>query len=267
MAGRRMIARRLLIFFLLIAAAPAQAGLLPSQFNDFSFRQHPGAALPLDAVLRDEQGRLVRLGTLFEGRPAVVVLEYLRCPNLCGLVLAGLVRNLAAGKLEPGRDLSFIAISIDPKETPADGAAARASYVKLYGGKPSDTAGWHFLTGPAPSVKRIADAVGFRYRWDKSIGQFAHPAGFVVVTPDGHIARYMLGFAHGPAELKTALATAAEGQVQPPAHPLLLLCFGYDPQQGTIAYIVMQILRVLALAAVLACGFYIVTALRRERTR
>ena len=256
---------RALLLLLFLFASPACASLQPSQFGDLAFRQHPGGALPLDAILRDESGRSVRLGSLFDARPAVVVLEYLHCPNLCGLVLAGLVHDLAKSGLKPGRDLDFIAITIDSKETPADAAAARADYLKRFG--TDDAEGWHFLTGTAPEVRRVADAVGFQYKFDKSIGQFAHPAGYVVVTPKGRIARYMLGFEHDPAELRTALATAAEGEVEPPAHPLLLLCFGYDPQQGTIAWFVMQALRLGALIAVLACGFYIVTALRRERAR
>jgi protein SCO1/2 len=104
-------------------------------------------------------------------------------------------------------------------------------------------------------------------RFDKSIGQFAHPAGFVVLTPDGRISRYLLGFEHGPAALKTAVAEAARDQVEPPAHPLLLLCFGYDPQGGTIAYTAMQALRIAALGAVAALALYVLAALRRERTR
>lgn len=242
------------------------AGLQPSQFTSLAFRQHPGAQLPMDAVLRDEAGRQVRLGTLIGGRPAVLVLEYLRCPNLCGLVLASLVRDLAAAGLEPGRDLAFVAISFDPKEGPADAAAARADYLKLYG-KAAVAAGWHFLTGPEPQVRRIADAVGFRYRYDPAIGQYAHPAGFVVLTPEGRISRYLLGFEHGPAQLKTAVAEAAQSRVEPPAHPLLLLCFGYDPQQGTVAYLIMQALRAAALAAAIALAYCILRALRRERAR
>ncbi len=249
---------------LLAIAAPAgAAGLQPAQFGALAFRQHPGAQVPLGAMLRDETGRPVRLGALLDGKPTVLVLEYLHCPNLCGLVLAGLVRDLKAAGLQPGRDLQFTAVSIDPNEGPADASKARAGYL----GDNASTTGWHFLTGPASAVRPIADAIGFRYRFDQSIGQFAHPAGFVVLTPDGRISRYLLGFEHGPATLKTAVAEAARSEVEPPAHPLLLLCFGYDPQQGTIAYAVMQALRVAALAAIAAVALYILAALRRERAR
>ena len=258
--------RPVLAAALLAAAPPATAGLQPADFGALAFRQHPGAAVPREAALRDEAGRPLALGSLLGKRPAVLVLDYLDCPNLCGLVLSGPVHDLAAAGLRPGRDLEFIAVSFDPTETPADAARARAAYLRLFDDN-ATPAGWHFLTGAEPQVRRIADAVGFRYRWDKSIGQYAHPAGFVVLTPEGRISRYMLGFEHSPQDLKAALVEAGQGAVEPPAHPLLLLCFGYDPQQGTIAYTAMRALRWAALAAVAGLAVYMIAALRRERAR
>ena len=246
------------------AAASAQA-IQPSAFASFEFRQHPGGQLPLDTVLRDESGRTVRLGSYFGRRPAILILEYLHCPNLCGLVLGGTVAGLPPANLQPGRDVEFVAISIDPRETPADGATARASYIKRFGG--GDPSGWHFLTGPEPAVRRIADAVGFPYRWDPNLRQYAHPAGFVVATPEGRISRYMLGLQPPPETLKAAVATAARDKVEPPVHPLLLLCLGYDPQPGSLAAAAMQALRIVAVAAVLACLLLIVRLARRPAAR
>jgi len=238
----------------LVAGAPASARIPPTQFADFAFRQHPGAQIPLDAVLRDESGQPVRLGQYFGHQPAVVILEYLRCPNLCGLVLGSTVARMKAQDLQPGRDLQFIAISIDPRESPADGAEARRSYMARLG--TTSTAGWHFLTGDPEQVRRAADAVGFPYRYDRSLGQYAHPAGFVVATPDGRIAQYFLGFDQKPGQLRAAIASAATGETKPAAHPLLCLCLGYDPQPGTVQAAVLGIVRwasiAIALASILA---------------
>jgi protein SCO1/2 len=247
----------------LAAAASAQA-IQPAAFASFQFRQHPGGQLPLDTLLRDEAGRTVRLGSYF-GRPAILILEYLHCPNLCGLVLGGTVSGLTQAHLQPGRDLEFVAISIDPHETPADGIAARGNYMKLAG--QTDPSGWHFLTGPEPAVRRIADAVGFPYRWDPRLRQYAHPAGFVVATPDGRISRYLLGLQPPPETLKAAVATAAGDKVQPAVHPLLLLCLGYDPQPGSVQAAVIQALRVVGVVAVLAILLLIVRLSRRPAAR
>ena len=187
----------------------AGAQIRPSQFADFAFHQHPGAQLPLDAVLRDESGRPVRLGSLLGRRPLVVVLEYLRCPNLCGLVLGQITAQMKQQNLQPGRDLQFVAISIDPREKPSDGACGKR---RLHGPPWLQVgAGWHFLTGDPGQVKRIACAIGFPYKYDPSIDQYAHPAGFVVATPDGESRNISSASRHKPGQLRTAVEGAAGG--------------------------------------------------------
>ncbi|HEX5183463.1 MAG TPA: SCO family protein [Allosphingosinicella sp.] len=259
----RAIAAAVAALFLCLPAAASAQAIQPSAFASFQFRQHPGAHLPLDAALRDEGGRPVRLGAYFGRRPVILILEYLHCPNLCGLVLGGTVASLAQAHLQPGRDLEFVAISIDPRETSADAAAANASYRKRFGGAGGDPDGWHFLTGSEPEVRRIAASIGFPYRWDDRLRQYAHPAGFIVATPDGRISHYLPGLEPTPESLKSAVATAARDQVTPPVHPLLLLCLGYDPQPGSIAAAVIGALRILGVVVTLACLLLIVRLARR----
>ena len=237
-----------LLLCLLLMAAPAQA-VDPAAFQQLSFRQHPGAQLPLDARLDDASGRPLTLGKAFDGRPAVLVLEYLRCKNLCSLVLSGAVQSIASAGLKPGRDLELVTISIDPRESAHDAAAAQAMYAQRL----QSADGIRFYTGSSEDVRAIASAVGFPYRYDKTTDQFMHPAGFVVTTPDGKISRYMLGLNPAPGELTQAVAEASHGDVEPPAHPLLLLCFGYDPDEGTAAALAMRLVRWGSAATVLGC--------------
>jgi protein SCO1 len=250
------------LLVLLGSAAPAQ--IEPQAFHDFAFRQHPGATLPLDAALRDESGRPVTLGQMFGDRPAVVVLEYLKCSNLCGLVLRGAVQAMRQGNVAPGRDVSLVAISIDPRDTPADAAAARAMYSRLFSGTAIAANGIHFLTGSPDQVARIASAEGFPYRYDRRTGQFAHPAGFVMVTPSGRISRYMLGLNPSADDLKSAVAEASRGEIRRAAHPLLLLCFGYDPEPGSVAALVMRLVRGVSAAVFLGCVLLIAFLARRR---
>lgn len=246
----------------ILAAAPASARIQPSEFAGFAFRQHPGAQLPLDAVLRDEAGRQVRLGQFFGAKPAIVILEYLHCPNLCGLVLGTTVAQMKAQNLQPGRDLQFVAISIDPSETAGDAATARAAYMARLGS--TSTSGWHFLTGAEPQVRRVAKAVGFPYEYDQALGQYAHPGGFVVTTPGGRIAQYFLGFDRKPGQLRSAVESAARGITQPPAYPLLCLCLGYDPEPGSVQALVLGIVRWASIGIALASLLAIFLLIRRR---
>jgi protein SCO1/2 len=242
---------------LLLFAAPTAASIDPSAFGGLSFHQHPGARLPLEAQLIDSRAHPSTLGSALAGRPAVLVLEYLRCKNLCSLVLSGAVQGIAGAGLRPGRDLDLVAISIDPRENARDAAAAQAMYARRFANPAAAASGVRFFTGSAEQVRKIASAVGFPYRYDQASGQFAHPAGFVVTTPDGRISRYVLGLNPQPAELKQAVAEAAQDGVEPAAHPLLLLCFGYDPDEGTAAALAMRLVRWVSLAGVFGCALLI----------
>ena len=39
----------------------------------------------------------------------------------------------------------------------------------------------------------ITNAVGFTYRYDEKIDQYAHAAGMTILTPEGRSARYFFG--------------------------------------------------------------------------
>ena len=254
-----------LVLALLLIAPAAQAAVQPARFQAFAFRQHPGAQLPLDARINDAAGRPVTMATALGGKPSVVVLEYLRCKNLCSLVLRGAVHAMASAGLQPGRDLNFVAISIDPRETPQDAAAAQAMYAKPFPNRAAAATGVRFFTGSPDQVRTIAAAIGFPYRYDKQSDQFLHPAGFVVTTPKGKISHYMLGLSPEPSLLKKAVAEAGAGQVEPPAHPLLCLCFGYDPDEGSVAALSWRLVRYVSMGLVLACAALIgLLSLRRR---
>jgi protein SCO1/2 len=232
-------------------AVPAfgHSSLQPGVLSELAFHQHPGAALPLDSRFLDETGRSVRLGQFFHGEPVILVLEYLRCRDLCGYVLRGTVAALQRVPLVAGRDYQVIALSIDPREGPEDARATRT--MDLQGVR---SAGWHFLTGRAPEVGRVARAVGFSYRYDPAIDQFAHAAGIVVATPTGSIARYLLGVSYRPLDLRLALVEAGQGHISSPVADLLLLCYCYDPGTGRYSLAIRNVTRALCGATLLGLG-------------
>ena len=240
------------------------ASTIPAPLREIGFDQKIDETLPLDVELRDEQGRQVRLGEYFGRRPVVLAVVYYDCPMLCTQVLSSMTSTFGVLALDPGKDFEIVVVSFDPRETPALAAEKKALYLDRFG-RPGTEHGWHFLTGDEASVKRLTGAAGFRYAWDQQTGQFAHPAGVIVTTPDGRLARYLFGLEYGPRDLRFALVEASEGRVGTAVDSLLLYCYHYDPMTGRYGLVVMRALRVAGAATVLLLGAFIAVMVRRER--
>jgi protein SCO1/2 len=236
----------------------------PQVLRDVAYEQRLGEPVPLDVVLRDETGAPLRLGDALGGKPAVLSLVYYECPMLCTLTLNGLVGALKALPFEPGREFSLVTVSFDDRERPEQAQRRKQAYVARYG-HPAAAASWHFLTGDKAALKRLTDAVGFRYAWDERTQQFAHPAGIVVLTPDGRIARYLYGVEYAPKDLRLGLVEAGQGRIGSPVDRLLLYCYEYDPARGGYGAVILRIVRVAGLFTLLCVGGFVTVALRRER--
>jgi protein SCO1/2 len=236
----------------------------PEILKEVGYDQRLGEPVPLDIMLRDETGAAVRLGDALGGKPAVLSLVYYECPMLCTLTLNGLVGALTALPFEPGRDFSLITVSFDDREKPEQARRRKRAYVERYQ-RPGAERNWHFLTGDRAELRRLTSAVGFRYAWDERTKQFAHPAGVVVLTPDGRIARYLYGVEYAPKDLRLGLVEAGEGRIGSPVDQLLLYCYQYDPAQGRYGMVVMRLVRLGGLATILVVSGFVAVSLRRER--
>lgn len=243
------------------AAAAAQG--LPPQ-SEVGFDQRLGAELPLDARFTREDGHEIALGELFGQRPVVLAFVYYECPQLCGQVLSGLVRSLRAIPLEAGADFDVVAVGIDPDETPELARAKLASTLEVYA-RDGAEAGWHFLTGAADEIRRVADAAGFRYVYDPATDQYAHAAGLVVATPEGRLSRYFFDVEFPARDLRLAIVEAGAGRVGTAIDQVLLFCFHYDAAQGRYSLAIWSLLRVGGLATVGALAGFVVWSLRREQ--
>jgi len=237
---------------------------LPAALREIGFDQNIGRHLPLDVVVRDEDGRSVRLEQYFGKRPVVLIFAYYSCPMLCAQVINGLASALGVLSLEPGRDLEIVAVSFDPRDTPASATAKKAAYLERYARPGAQTAS-HFLTADQPAIDRLTSAAGFRYAWDKDTQQFAHPSGVIVLTPDGRVARYMFGIEYGPRDLRLALVEASAGTLGTPVDSLLLYCYHYDPMTGRYGLQIMRALRIAGGVTVVVIGAFVFLMVRRER--
>lgn len=243
------------------SAVPASA--MPGPLKEVRYEQRLDAQIPLDLPFRDEAGRQVKLADYFGKRPALLVLAYYHCPMLCDLVLQGVETGLKPLSLEPGRELDVVVVSIDPQETPALAAAKKREILARYG-RPGTASGWHFLTGPQPSITRLANAVGFRYVYDPQRNQFAHAAGIVILTPAGRISRYLFGIEYAPRDVRLAVIESAGGKIGNLTDQILLYCFHYDPAIGRYSAATLRLVRVAAIASVVGLVVMIVLLRRRE---
>jgi protein SCO1/2 len=206
----------------------------------------------------------VTLGQYFGKRPVVLTIVYYDCPMLCTLSLNALASALATLSFDVGREFEVVTVSFDPREGPDLARAKKAAYLQRYKRKGAD-AGWHFLTGDEASLKRLTAAVGFRYAWDERTKQFAHPAGLLVLTPDGRISRYLYGVEYAPKDLKLAVMESGAGRIGSVIDQVVLFCYQYDPQTGRYGAVVMRIVRVLAVLTLGGLAFLIYTLRRTER--
>lgn len=256
----------------LLSAAAARAdsvvpgNTMPGPLKEVRYEQRLGEQVPLDLAFRDEAGRAVKLGDYLGGlgrRPALLVLAYYHCPMLCDMVLQGVETSLKPLSLEPGKEFDVVVASIDPKETPELAAAKKREILARYG-RPRTAAGWHFLTGPQPSIDRLANAVGFRYVYDPQRNQFAHAAGIVILTPEGRISRYLFGIEYPARDVRLSLIESAGGKIGGVVDQVLLYCFHYDPAMGRYSAATLKIVRLAAVATVAGLVFLIVLLRRRE---
>jgi protein SCO1 len=220
----------------------------PSFLKKAGVDQNLNKELPLNDHFVDSDGRDVTLGTYFEHRPVVLALVYYKCRMLCPQVLTGLARTLKQVGFAAGKDYDVLVASIDPMDTPADGAQEKTRFLGLLG-QPDAGSGVHFLTGPQSSITDLSQATGFNYVRipgpDGKMDQFAHSSVIMIATPDGRMSKYLFGIDYQPRDVRLAVMEASHHHIGSLSDLILLYCCSYSPTAGKYT---VSILRVMALA-------------------
>ncbi len=239
----------------------------PTQLpGNVSIAQKLNTQIPLDLMMRDESGKVVRLKEYFgKGRPVLLNFVYYRCPMLCPMVLEGTTTALTELKFNIGEQFDVLTISIDPRDKAEDAAKLKEKYIRRYG-RLDSAAGWHFLTAHETAIKTLTAAVGFQYAYDSRTDQFAHGAALLVLTPDGRTSRYFYGFELKARDLRLAIVEASAGKVGTVTDQFLLLCFHYDPTTGKYSRNAMMFARAGGVTSMLVLGGFIFVMFRKERT-
>jgi protein SCO1 len=227
----------------------AAAQSTPAYLKKAGVDQNLGKQLPLSDHFLDSGGTEVPLAVYFQHRPVVVALVYYKCKMLCPQVLSGLAKTLRGVGFAPGKDYDVVIASIDPADTPADGAIEKVRFLESLG-TPDAGASVHFLTGQQASITDLAAATGFNYVRipgpEGKMDQFAHSSVIMIATPDGRMSKYLFGIDYQPRDVRLAVIQASNHHIGSVSDLILLYCCNYSPTAGKYT---VSILRVMGLAA------------------
>jgi protein SCO1/2 len=165
---------------------------------------------------------------------------------------------------EPGRDYRVVTVSFDETETPEQAREDKAIAMSILGsGFPPEA--WRFLTGDSPEIRRLTDAVGFRFQ--RRGDDFDHPLGLVVLSPAGKVVRYMRGAEFLAADLRLALMEASEGRIGATVGKVLRYCLTYDPRSKRLALDIVKVGGAVTLMTAAALAVFVAAGARRRRQR
>jgi protein SCO1/2 len=217
---------------------------LPERLRGIDVRERLNDVVPKAAAFRDETGRSVKLGDYLDGRhPVILTLNYSSCPMLCSLELNGLVTALKQLDWTAGNEFRVVTVVLDPNEKPEQALQSKARYVRQYGRKEAEQ-GWHFLTADDRTIHDVADSVGFSFAYNEKRNEYVHPAAIIMLSPDGHIARYLYGIEYHPKTVRLSLVESTDGKIGSSLDQLVLYCFHYDEKEGSYGPVAMNIMRV-----------------------
>lgn len=216
-----------------------------------------GETLPLDVPFTTADGEQVTLGELFEeGTPVLLNPLYYECPMLCNLVVEAVYEGVRDLVWSPGKEYVIVSFSIDPEETPEMAARSRERYLGALN-RPGSEEGWHFLTGSEESIRRVTEAIGFRYVKDEPTGEYLHPSSIQFISPEGVITRYLYGIKFTEFNLRNALYEAADGEIGSAVDQAILYCFQYDPASESYIPFARNIMRLGGLVTLVVLGIFL----------
>lgn len=248
----------------------------PAAIRDLELSDRLGEPVPTDIELFDANGKTVQIGSYFsDQRPTVLLLVYYDCPMLCGLMLEKMNEVINATKQTVGEDYRILVVSFDHTNTTEMARQKQEQYHRGYNRGLDELGEKSFLfhTAKAAESRRLADAVGFDYRFIPQSGEFSHPSVMYILTPDGRLSSYLSGLDYEPKQLQIALLDAADSKIAMSVGDFFLhMCFSFDPTSGAYtleAFRVMQVAGVLSVIGVggLVVGLRVLETVRKRGSR
>ena len=165
-----------------------------------------------------------------------------------------------------GKDYDVLTVSFDPRDTPSDSAAKKAMLMNDLG-VPGAANGWHFLTGNDTNIHTLANAVGFKYRWDPQSQQYLHATGIMVLTPTGRVSKYFYGIDFKPSDLRFGLIQASNDKIGNVVDAILLFCCRYNPRSGKYDWLASRLLSIGGAITLLGLGSFLIFMIKTQPKR
>ncbi len=245
----------------LLVALPVAA---QESTDEVDFEEHLGEFVPADIVVVDEDGNALTIGELVD-KPTILNFVYFDCPGICTPLLTEIADILGKSNLDPAKQpFQILSVSFEPNDSPEVAKAKQTNYLgQLSRPLPADT--WRFLTTDKANIERLTGAVGFHYK--KVGGEYIHPGGLILLSPDRKVVRYLYGTQFLPFDFQMGVYEASRGKVTPTTARLLRFCFSYDPQGRTYVFNLAKVVATVMLTSVLFFVIFLVFTTRRVRRK
>ncbi|MCC5815150.1 MAG: SCO family protein [Leptospira sp.] len=230
---------------------------LPKELESIGPEDTTGRTIDISLTFTDETGRDIKLSELFlPGKPVMLSPVYYKCPTLCNYHMNGVMEVLKKLDWTAGDQYNYVAVSINPKETPELAMEKKQSYLKEYGREGAEN-GYHLLTGDQASINLITQDLGFHYEWDEESQQYIHASVAYILTPEGKISRIIQGISFDSRDLKLAFLEAGEGKIGDFVDKFALFCFQFDPSKNKYTLYAYNIMRIGGAVTLLIVGGFL----------
>lgn len=217
-----------------------------------------GNQIPLDVKLTDANGQAFSLGEVLD-KPTLLMLVFYHCPSACGMIQSNAAHAVNNAPHQLGKDFQMISISFDDEDTQKDAQTAKANYTKVLK-DPDGADHWRYFTADAENIKRLTDAVGFRFM-KMGTHNYVHPNLVTMLSGSGKVIRYLYGMDYLPFDVGMAVTEAFREEPGISIKKIVSYCFDYDPKNKRYAF---NIVRVFGAVTLVGLGLFFFFVLRKK---
>ncbi len=258
--------KQFLILFFSILTLPVSGVQAQDPAQQFRITDRSGNSISLtETHFIDSDGSAKTLKSFFAEKPVVISLIYYRCPDICGLVLNGMLDVFRESEFVPGQDFKVVSISIDPKEDHVLARDKRESALKpLREMKPN--ADWSFLTGSEAEIRKLSDQLGFAYGLDAKTGLYAHAPGIFILDNTGRISATLFSVMYSKEVFDHVLMQSSQGKLGSAWKRLSSFWKKYDPEKQDLIFDFKKVLATL-LSILIALVVFVFLLTRPQRVK